>query len=102
QPRVGPRPEIDERCNGLAIRKQSLPVQVRKHFIIDAEAVRPDQPTVLPDAPAIADVPAGHFLAAGCTAEHKPLEDERVSAGRKLELRVPAEPCPIEDDRLLR
>jgi hypothetical protein len=46
QPSVWTRPEIDERCNGFAIRKQGFPVEMRKCPIGDAEAVCPDQPIV--------------------------------------------------------
>src|SRR5262249_29508903 len=73
-PSVNVRPEIDERCNGSAIRQQSLPVKVRKRLIRDVEAVRPYQPIVLPDAPAISYAPANHPLAVCGATEHKPFE----------------------------
>jgi hypothetical protein len=63
KPRIEIGSEIDERSNGSAMREQRLPVKVRKHLIGDEEAVRPDQPIVFLDAPAISYVPTSHLLA---------------------------------------
>src|SRR4029077_8824358 len=98
QPCVEMRPEIDERCDGFAIRQQGLPVEVRKRLIRGAEAVRPDQPTVFLDAPAIVYVPTDHLLAVRGATQHKPLEGKQLGSGRKDDFRLPAKASPIEDD----
>src|SRR6266852_1040958 len=54
--------EIDQRCNRFAIRKQGSSAKLWKHPVGDAEAIRPDQPAVLLDPPAIGYVSADHFL----------------------------------------
>ena len=94
QPRVETRSEIDERSNRLAIRKQGLSVKVRKHLVGDAEAVRPDQPAVFLDAPAIGYVPADHLLAVRGASQHEPLESKQLRPRRELDFCRPAEGVP--------
>src|SRR5262249_26010595 len=88
-------------CHGVAIREQRLPVKVRKRLIRGAESVRPDEPTVFLDSPAIAYVPADHRLAERGATQHEPLESKQLGPGRNVDFRLPAEASPIEDDRLL-
>src|SRR5262245_32730665 len=95
------RPKIDERCNGFAIREQRLSVKVRKLLIRDTEVVRPDEPTVFLDAPAIAYVPADQLLAERGATQHEPLEGKQLGSGINVDFRLPAKASPIEDDRLL-
>src|SRR4029077_18716879 len=101
QPCVEMRPEIDERCDGFAIRQQGLPVEVRKRLIRGAEAVRPDQPTVFLDAPAIVYVPADHLLPVRGAPHHKPLEGKQLGSGPKIDSRLRAIASSIEYDCLL-
>jgi hypothetical protein len=102
QPRVETGPEIDERSNGSAMRKQRLPVKVRKYLIGDEKVVRPDQPIVFLDAPAIVNMPASHLLAVCGTTQHEPLKGKQLRSRRKFDICLSAKASPIEDDRFLR
>jgi hypothetical protein len=84
------------------MRKQRLPVKVRKHFIGDEEAVRPDEPIVFLDAPTVFYVPTDHLLAVRGTAQHEPLKGKQLRSRRKLDVRLSAKAPPIEDDCFLR
>jgi hypothetical protein len=66
------------------------------------EAVRPDQPTVVLDAPAVGYVSAGHSLAVCGATQHQPLEGKQLSSRRKFDLCLSDEAAAIEDDCLLR
>src|SRR5262249_57557956 len=90
------------RWEGWGMRKEGGSGELAKRFIRDVQAVRPDQPIILPDAPAIGYVSADHFLAVGGTTKHKPLEGKQLRSGRKVDVRLAADPCAIEDDCLLR
>jgi hypothetical protein len=49
---------------------------VRKYFISGTKTVRPDEPSVFLDAPAIGYVSADHLFAVRGTTQHKPLKTE--------------------------
>src|SRR5260370_31047132 len=102
QPRVGSGPEIDERCNGSAIRKEGFAVKVRKDLVGDAEAVGPYQPIVSFDAPTIRYLSTRHLLAVCDTTQHKPLKRKQLCSRRKFDGRLPAKASPIKHDRFLR
>jgi hypothetical protein len=65
--------------------RQSLPVKVRKRLIRSAEAVRPDQPTIFLDAPAIGYMSADHLLAVCSTTQHKPLKGQQLRSRRQFD-----------------
>src|SRR5262249_59597016 len=94
--------EIDERCEGFAIRQQGFPVEMGKYVLADAEAVRPDQSTVFFDAPTVCYMAANDLLAVGGTTQHEPLEGQQLRSGRQLNFRLAAEASPIEHDCFLR
>src|SRR5260370_8300288 len=96
QRRVESRPEIDERCNGSAIRKQGFPVKVRKDLVGDAEAVGPYQPIVSFDAPTIRYLSTRHLLSVCDTTQHKPLNRKQLASRRKFAVRLPTKPSPIK------
>jgi hypothetical protein len=102
QSRLVSRSEIDERCDGFAIRKQSLSLQLREYPVRNIETVRPDQPTILSDPPRICYMSADHLLSPRGTAEHQPLESHHFGARAQIDLRLSANTRPIEEDRFLR
>src|SRR6202040_3189776 len=95
------RSKVDERSKRLAIRKESLSMQVRKGLVRSAEAIGPDQPAVSLHAPAIGYVSARYLLAVRRTSQHEPLESQQLRPMSELDFRRPAEARPIEEDCFL-
>src|SRR5260370_28653284 len=77
-------------------------MQMRKHPVRDAEGVRPDQPGVFLDTPAISYIPADYLLAVRGATKHKPLQGKQLRSGRKFDISLPAQASAVEDDGFLR
>src|SRR5580704_19513193 len=95
------RPEIEQCCEGSAIRQQRFPRKMRENVIGGAKAVRPHEPTVFPNAPTVHDVSGGNLLSVRRAAEHQPLQSDEFRPRRDLDLCATADTRAIEDDRFL-
>src|SRR5262249_31758537 len=92
----------NQRSNRFVIRKQGLSVQMWKDLICGAEGIRPDEPAVLPDAPAVGYVSTDHLLSVSDATQHKPFTRKQLRSGREVNFCLPAKARPIEIDCFLR
>src|SRR5580704_10088075 len=95
------RSEIEQCCDGGAIRQQRSPRKVWENVIGGEKAVRPDKPTVFHDAPTVRDFSSGDSFSVRGATEHEPLEGEEFRPRRNLDVCTPANTRAIEDDRFL-